>query len=61
MTISYFFLKLIIMKQSVPIPIIQQIVSDVSNTSVSDILMPSGSANAKKQSIVMPRQVSMAL
>jgi hypothetical protein len=61
MTISYFFLKLIIMKQSVPIPIIQQIVSDVSNTSVSDILMPSGSANARKQSIVMPRQVSMAL
>ncbi len=49
------------MKQSVPIPIIQQIVSDVSNTSVSEILMPSGSANAKKQSIVMPRQVSMAL
>lgn len=49
------------MTSIVPIPVIQKIVSDVSNITVEEMLRPTTMLAAKKGEIVMPRQVSMSL
>jgi len=61
MTSIYFSLKPYIMEISVPIPVIQKIVSDVSNVPLDKMLSPTGVMNAKKGEVAMSRQVSMAL
>lgn len=61
MTTIYFSLKSKFMEVSVPIPVIQKIVSDVSSIPIEDMLRPTSVPSAKKEEIVMPRQVSMML
>lgn len=61
MTINYFLLKSTTMRISIPIPVIQKIVSDVSEIPLSTMLAPPSVLFSRKQEVVMPRQVSMAL
>ena len=49
------------MKIGIPIPVIQQIVSDIADIPLSKMLAPTSTLYSKKKEVVMPRQISMAL
>ena len=61
MTTIYFSLKPFIMEISIPIPVIQKIVSEVSSVPIEDLLRGSYQVNARKGEINTARQISMAL